>query len=77
MQTEPPYVRILAFNDCGRSLLRQARTRLPLLDSGERAADGAYAAFEARSADLYALFSDGPVAPGGALLRRRNVYIHA
>ena len=77
MQTEPPYVRILAFNDCGRSLLRQARTLLPLLDSGERAADGAYAAFEARSADLYALFSDGPVASGGALLRRRNVYIHA
>ena len=75
MDAEPPYVRILAFNDRGRALLREARTRLQLLDSGERAEDGSYAAFETRAADLYALFSEGAVAPGGELLRRRNVYV--
>ena len=75
MEAEPAYARVLAFNDRGRGRLRSLRDRFPILDSGEHAPESAYAVLEDRAADLYSLCAVGPVAPGGSLLRRRNVYV--
>ena len=57
-----PYVRILAANQTGRTVLRQARktSDLPLVNPGQTPPDGAYWATERRCADLYTLFA----APG-------------
>jgi len=54
-----PYVRVLAVNPCGQSVLRQAKKSgdLLLLHIGERAPAGEYAALERRAADLYSLFT--------------------
>lgn len=75
MRMPPPYVRVLAFNDLGRAQLRAMRERFALLDSGACPAESAYAALERRSADLYTLFSAGPVVSGGAEARCRNRYV--
>ncbi len=58
---EPPYVRVLAFNDAGRALLRAAKKagRLPLVNAGETPPDAGYYALERRASDLYTLFSEG------------------
>ncbi len=58
------YVRILAANERGRALVRQARKRerLPLVNPGETPPDRAYYALETRAADLYTLFA-APACP--------------
>lgn len=69
-----PYTRILAFNDRGRTVLKEARNYGIFLNAGE-AADGPYAGKEARMGDLYGLFAvDGPEAPG--IEEKRRVYYH-
>ena len=52
-----PYARILGFRDRGRALLREGKTRFPLVNAGERPVDAAYYALETRASDLYSLFS--------------------
>jgi len=61
LEREPPYVRVLAFNDTGRALLRAAKKTggLPLVNAGETPPDAGYYALERRAADLYTLFSEG------------------
>lgn len=60
-----PYVRVLAFNDRGRALVRQARTagKLPVVNAGETPPDREFYALEQRAADLYGLFLPPDVLP--------------
>ena len=55
-----PYVRVLAVNGRGQRVLRQVKQdgELPLLHTGQRAPDCAYAALERRAADLFPLFCE-------------------
>ena len=69
-----PYVRVLAFTDRGRQVLKEARNHGIFLNAGE-AAEGTYWEQEVRRGDLYGLFAlDGPEAPG--IEARRRVYCH-
>jgi predicted nucleotidyltransferase len=68
MLNEPvPYTRVLAFNDTGREILKQARSRSTLINAGEVRPE-TYQQLEDRCGDLYGLFSQTPEAPG----RTRN-----
>ena len=51
---------VLAVNGRGQRVLRQAKQggELPLLHTGQRAPDCAYAALERRAADLFPLFCE-------------------
>ena len=64
LEAEVPYTRILAFNDRGRRVLKEAKKSGIFLNAGEKA-DHPYWDLEKRCADLYGLFAiDGPEAPG-------------
>lgn len=56
---EAPYVRVLAFDEMGRAVLRQAKKTggLPLVNAGQTPPDTAYGALERRCAALYGLFA--------------------
>ena len=71
LQTPPPYARILAFNRKGSGLLRTMKSRFPLVNAGQRPADGACYARECRAADLYGLFAASDPEPPGAEARQR------
>lgn len=60
LRREIPYLRVLAFDETGRRLLRELRgnTPIPLVNAGQRPPDEAYYALECRAARLYGLFSD-------------------
>ncbi len=73
LRSPAPYVRILAFNDTGRSILRNKADRLSLLNAGQQT-DGAYWELEQRCGDLYGLFSERPEKPG-IEKKRRVIYI--
>ena len=65
-----PYIRVLAFNDRGRDILKDARKKGIFRNAGERA-DDAYWLFEQHIGDLYGLFAQGaPEAPGAEVQRR-------
>ncbi|MBR5126723.1 MAG: nucleotidyltransferase family protein [Oscillospiraceae bacterium] len=67
---EVPYTRVLAFNDRGRSLLREAKKTGLYLNAGERYPHP-YWELEKRCGDLYGLFCvDGPEPPGREENRR-------
>lgn len=67
---KPPYTRVLAFNDVGRSVLKQAKQHTACINAGE-AADHPYWELEQRCGDLYGLFCvTGPEAPGAEAKRR-------
>ena len=69
-----PYVRVLALNDRGRTVLKQARETGTFLNVGE-ASQTPYGERERIIGDLYGLFSIGaPDAPGAESARR--VYYH-
>ena len=68
-----PYVRVLAFNDRGREILKKARESGSFLNAGE-STDHPYAALENRWGDLYGLFAQQPEAPA-AEKNRRVVYV--
>lgn len=55
---EPPYLRVLAMDDTGRTLLRQAHacSRIPLIQTGQRVRQ-AYFELETRVSNLYAMFA--------------------
>jgi len=74
METPAPYTRVLAFNDTGRTILRQAKKSVLLLNPGETA-DHPYWSLEKRCGDLYGLFRTDGMDPPGAEENRRIVYV--
>ena len=65
-----PYIRVLALNDQGRQILKEARKYGSFVNAGE-AVDSPYQAIETRTGDLYGLFAtDAPEAPGQEATRR-------
>lgn len=64
-----PYVRVLAFNDRGREILKKARQAGQFPNAGERQ-DHPYQLLEDRCGDLYGLFSQTPEKPGAETARR-------
>lgn len=73
IQEPAPYARVLAFNDRGREILKQARQFGSYPNIGEKTGHP-YEALEYRADDLYGLFADSPDAPGMAS-RRRVIYL--
>ena len=73
LESPAPYVRVLAFNNKGREVLKQARLSGYFINAGE-STDHPYEELEQRCGDLYALFAATPEAPG-AEKRRRVVYV--
>lgn len=74
-----PYVRVLAVNETGGQLVRQARALggIPIINAGQTPPDPEYAALERRAADLYGLFCTGAVPPAGAEKAARVFYLLA
>ena len=74
LEAEVPYIRVLAFNDTGRNLLKQAKKTHLFLNAGE-AADHPHWELEKRCGDLYGLFAlDALEAPGAE--EKRRIYYH-
>ena len=74
LEAEVPYTRVLAFNDRGRSILKQAKKNTAFLNAGE-AAEYPYWELEKRCGDLYGLFrTEGIEAPGTE--EKRRIYYH-
>ena len=72
--TQPPYVRVLAFTDRGRAVLKQARQTGTFLNAGE-IPQHPYWERERQFGDLYGLFScDHPEAPGAE--QKRRIFYH-
>ena len=67
-----PYARVLAFNDTGREILKQARQTGSYPNIGEKLAHP-YEALENRSDDLYGLFAT-TLEPAGLSNSRRVIY---
>ena len=67
LRQTPPYVRVLAFDERGQTVLRQAKKSggCMLVNAGQTPPDAAYYELERRAADLYTLFSR-PGAPCSA-----------
>ena len=74
LETPAPYVRLLALNDRGRTLLRQKREDFPVVNAGERV-DHLYWELEERAGDLYGLFAADAPEPPGSEENRRVVYV--
>ena len=80
LRREIPYLRVLAFNDRGRQILRTAKetAALPLVSGSlpDTEAAGAYFAMECRATDLYGLFAPpGTVEPTGREKTAGPVYV--
>ena len=74
LNSPAPYIRVLALNDRGRAVLKQARETGTFLNAGETSPTP-YGERERIIGDLYGLFSvDAPDAPGAEAARR--VYYH-
>lgn len=67
MDAPVPYTRVLAFNDTGRKILKQARKSSNFVNAGEVRPE-VYQQLEDRCGDLYGLFAKEAEAPG----RTRN-----
>ena len=74
LMEKPPYVRVLAFNDRGREILKLARETGLFPNAGQQM-DHPYQALENRWEDYYALFAQDQPAPAGTEPDRR-VYYH-
>lgn len=75
MITSPaPYVRVLAFNDMGRRILRKNKEHFPVVNAGE-SVDHPYWELERRAGDLYGLFAVHSPEPPGAEENRRVAYV--
>jgi predicted nucleotidyltransferase len=72
LQSPVPYARVLAFNDRGREILKQARQFGTYPNIGEKL-EHPYETLENRADDLYGLFSPLPE-PAGMANRRRVIY---
>ena len=74
LEEKAPYCRILAFNDVGRSVLKQVKQTGWFVNAGEAVAHP-YWELEKRCGDLYGLFTeDMPDAPGAE--EQYRVYYH-
>ena len=71
LRSPAPYVRVLAFNDRGRQILKDAREQGQFINIGE-VVDSPYQALENRCGTLYGLFSNSPEKPD--LERNYRVY---
>ena len=69
MKTPAPYTRVLAFNDRGRAVLKEAKKTGIFLNAGERQ-DSDYCRREYMMGDLYGLFAETVEAPGAESRRR-------
>ena len=69
-----PYTRVLAFNDCGRNILKTARKTGTFLNAGEIDLTS-YGEKERHIGDLYGLFCTNFLEPPGAENARR-IYYH-
>lgn len=74
MEEPPPYTRVLAFNHKGRSILKDAKGRAPLVHAGV-AVSHPFWELEQRAQDLYGLFRTDCVDPAGLEPKRRIIYI--
>lgn len=72
LQAPAPYARVLAFNDTGREILKQARQSGCYPNIGEKLGHP-YEALENRADDLYGLFASKPE-PAGVAGQRRIIY---
>lgn len=69
-----PYVRVLAFNDTGREILKAARSNGQFINLGQ-SMDSPYQSLENRCDDLYGLFrTDSPACAG--IEKQRRIYYH-
>lgn len=74
MGSPAPYARLLAFNDKGRSLLRQKKEDFPVANAGQKV-DDPYWELEKRAGDLYGLFCVNAPEPPCPEENRRVVYV--
>lgn len=74
MASPAPYVRLLAFNDKGRSILRKNKESFPVVNAGE-SVNHPYWELEKRAADLYGLFAADTPDPPCMEENRRVVYV--
>lgn len=70
-----PYVRVLAFDNKGREILRRGKEALPLVNIGQTVSHPREA-LEARLDDLYALFALPAPEPAGRSRARRVFYLN-
>ena len=73
LSDDVPYTRVLAFNDTGRAILKEAKKNFPFLNAGEFS-DHPYWALEKRCGDLYGLFCVEGIEPPCAEENRRICY---
>ena len=74
LNTPAPYVRILAFNDLGRRVLKNSQGAVPFYNAGT-SVDSPFQSIEYRCGDLYGMFAeDTPEMPGTE--QQRRVYYH-
>ena len=73
LQMEIPYTRVLAFNDVGRNILKQAKKSACFLNAGE-SSDHPYWDLEKRCGDLYGLFRVDGIDPPCSEENRRIWY---
>lgn len=73
LQRPAPYVRVLAADERGRTVLRQMRktAQIPVLHAGESPTDAYYGELERRAEDLFGLFCVNCPSPAGNLERAR------
>ncbi len=62
IKTPAPYVRVLAFNDKGRQILKDSKEKLSFVNAGETV-DSPYQELETRCGRLYGLFAEHPESP--------------
>lgn len=74
LEAEVPYTRVLAFNDTGRAILKEAKASHVFLNAGEEV-DHPYCHLEKRCGDLYGLFCTAEAGAPDAEHNRR-VYYH-
>lgn len=74
LQTPPPYIRVLAFNEKGRGILKQARLSNNLPNIGQ-AMDHSYQQHESKWDDLYGMFAVGKPDPAN-IQKYYRVYNH-
>ena len=73
LEAPVPYARVLAFNDRGRSVLKQMKQRTICINAGE-AFDHPYWKMEKHWGALYSLFAEAPETPDAE--EKRRVYYH-
>lgn len=73
LEAPVPYTRVLAFNDTGRTVLKEAKKGAAFVNAGEAAAHP-YWELEKRCGDLYGLFAAEGIEPPGAEEARRVFY---